>query len=159
VAQQPNIELEPADLPQAALDTAPARGWSPSSRPGVISSPGQVPHGKGFGTPGPDTGWALKIARHLEGDIDPDLMHVLVALMAARASLHGRAPIREDLEVAKLLCGIGEGLPFDLSTRRKSWLAAVPHEPSKGAAAVAAVEPDLLRQKPAGVRQTLTLGL
>jgi hypothetical protein len=159
VAQQPNIELDPSDLPREGLDTSPARRWSPADKPGVITAPGQVPRGKGFGTPGPDTGWAKRIVRHMEGDIDPDLHHVLVALMSARASMFGRAPIPEDLEVAKLLCGIGEGLPLELSARRKTWLAAVPHEKSKGKSAVDEVENDLLRQKPAAVRQTLTLGL
>jgi hypothetical protein len=159
VAQQPNIELEPSDLPRSGLDTSPARRWSPSSKPGVITVPGQVPRGEGFGTPGPDTGWAKKIVRHMEGDIDPDLHHVLVALMSARAAMLGRAPIPEDLEVAKLMCGIGEGLPLELSARRKTWLAAVPHEVSKGRTAVAGVDPILLGQKPAAVRQALSVGL
>jgi hypothetical protein len=159
VAQQPNIELDPSDLPREGLDTAPARAWSASEKPGVITRPGQVPRGKGFGTPGPDTGWALRIIRHIEGDMDPDLEHVLTSLMSARASAYGRAPIPEDLEVAKLLCGIGEGLPLDLSARRKTWLAAVPHERSKGRAAVNDVDKDLLMKKPAEVRQALSLGL
>lgn len=159
MAQQPNIELEPSDLPRVGLDTSAARRWNPADKPGVITAPGQVPRGKGFGTPGPDTGWAVKIVRHIEGDIDPDLEHVLVAIMSARASTFGRAPIPEDLEVAKLLCGMGEGMPLELSARRRNWCGAVPHERSKGRTAVSEVDPELLRQKPAEVRKALTLGL
>jgi len=155
VAQQPNIELDPSDLPQPGLDTSPARRWSPSSKPGVITAPGQVPKGGSFGSPGPDTGWALKIIRHREGEIDRDLEHVFAALMGARAAGFGRAPIPEDLEVAKLLCGIGEGLPLELSARRKQWTHAVPHERSKGRTAVAAVEPEMLAAKPDDLRRAL----
>lgn len=158
MAQQPNIELDPSDLPREGLDTAPPRRWSPNTKPGVITAPTEVPRGRGFGTPGPDTGWALKIIRHIEGAIDPDLEAVFASLMSARASMFGRAPIPEDLEVAKLLCGIGEGLPLELAARRKRWLAEVPHERAKGRAAVADVDSDLLGQKPAEVRRVLASG-
>jgi hypothetical protein len=156
VAQQPNIEIEPADLPRPTPEPEAARRWTPRMRPGMITSPDQVPHGAGFGTPGPDTGYAIRLLRQLEGDLDPNLEAVLVALMAARASRHGRAPIREDLEVAKLVAGLGEGLPPALAERRARWLAAVPHERSRGRAAVADVDPGLLAKKPGDVRSLLT---
>lgn len=159
MAQQPNIELDPSDLPRKGLDTSPARGWSAGDRPGVITAPGQVPAGGTFGTPGPDTGWALKIIRHVGGDIDANLESVLAALMSARAASFGRAPIPEDLAVAKLLCGMGEGLPLELSARRRRWTTAVPHERSKGRSAVAEVGTEQLRMKPDELRKTLTVGL
>jgi len=159
VAQQPNIELDPSDLPRHGLDTAPARRWSAKDKPGVISAPGQVPSGGTFGTPGPDTGWALKIIRHVGGEMETNLESVLAALMSARAASFGRAPIPEDLAVAKLLCGMGEGLPLELSSRRRRWVNAVPHEPSKGRAAVAEVDLDHLRMKPDELRPTLSSGL
>ena len=159
MAQQPNIELDPSDLPRTALNTSAARRWSAKERPGVISNPTQVPRGRGFGTPGPDTGWALKIIRQIGGDIDPNLEHVLVALMSARAASYGRAPVPEDLAVAKLLCGMGEGLPLDLSARRRRWVQAVPHERSKGRTAVAEVVPEHLRMKPDALHHVLSVGL
>jgi hypothetical protein len=151
--------LDPSDLPRKGLDPSPARRWSADAKPGVITAPGQVPSGGTFGTPGPDTGWALKIIRHVSPQQDPDAEKVLTALMAARAASFGRAPIPEDLEVAKLLCGMGEGLPLELSARARRWCGAVPHERSKGRSAVAAVDPKQLRMKPDELRKDLVVGL
>jgi hypothetical protein len=159
VAQQPNFELDPSDLPRRGLDTSPARRWSAKSKPGVITGPGEVPSGGSFGTPGPDTGWALKIIRHVSPQQDPDAEKVLAAIMAARAASFGRAPIPEDLEVARLLCGMGEGLPLELSARARRWFAAVPHERSKGRTAVAALDPTQLKMKPDELRKDLVVGL
>lgn len=155
MAQQPNIELDPSDLPRRSLDTSSARAWAAGSKPGVITSPGQIPTGGTFGTPGPDTGWALKILRKLDPQTDPDLEAVLVALMAARAAALGRAPVPMDLYVAKLFCGLVDGVPEDLTERLGRWLAAVPHERSKGRAAVAEVDQDLLAEHPDRIRWAL----
>ncbi len=155
MAQQPNIEIDQSDLPRPVLDTSAASRWSPSSKPGVITSPDQVPTGGTFGTPGPDTGWALKIIRKVDPQNDPNLEAVLVALMAARAAALGRAPVPGDLHVAKLFCGMIEGVPDALSERLEKWLAAVPHERSKGRTAVADVDPDLLAEHPDRIRWAL----
>jgi hypothetical protein len=148
VAQQPNIELDPADLPRRTPEPAAARRWAPSSKPGVIVSPDQVPRGGAFGSPGPDTGWAFTLIRKIEPNLDPDLEAVLVALMAARAALKGRAPVPQDLEVAKLLAGMHERLPTALEDRRTRWTDAVPHERSKGRTAVSDVSRDQLAMNP-----------
>jgi hypothetical protein len=159
VAQQPNIELDPADLPRRGLDPSPARRWSGKDKPGVITSPGQMPSGGAFGTPGPDTGYALRIIHHIAPQQDPRTEQVLAALMSARSASFGRAPVREDLDVAKLLCGMGEGLPLQLSARARKWINAVPHEKSKGRTAVAAVTVEQLKMKPNELRQDLVVGL
>jgi hypothetical protein len=156
VAQQPNIELDQADLPRSGLEPSAARPWSVSSKPGVIMAPSDVPKGRGYGTPGPDTGWALKIIRKIEGSMDPDLEGVLAALMGARAALFGRAPVPGDLAAAKLLAGMGPGLPPALTERLQRWLAAVPHERSKGRTAVSDVDPDLLTMSVDDLRLQLT---
>lgn len=153
MAQQPNIELDSSDLPRSTLATAAARPWK--FRPGMITSPDQVPTGAAFGSPGPDTGWALKVIHAIEDRLDPDLEAVLVALMAARAADAGRAPIPEDLAVAKLLAGIGDGLPVQLAERCTRWTDAVPHEKRKGRTAVGEVPADLLAGKPDEVRAAL----
>lgn len=116
-----------------------------------------MPSGGAFGTPGPDTGWALRIIRTLDPQVDPDLEAVLAALMAARASVNGRAPIPQDLEVAKLLCGMSEAAPASLIERRRRWLGAVPHERSKGRMAVSEVDRGLLATDPEAIRASLGL--
>lgn len=152
MAQQPNIELDPADRPRAVLRPGPSRRWRPSLRPGMITSPDHMPHGEGFGTPGPDTGWALVlIDRAALPERSKGLDKVLAALMGARAASFGRAPTVEDLEVAQILCGIGDGLPEHLAERRMRWIEATAHEKPPGRTALAEVG-DLLRHQPAAVR-------
>jgi hypothetical protein len=114
--------------------------------------------GGAFGTPGPDTGWALHLIEAADlGERSPGLEALLATLMAARASRFGRAPTPEDLEVAKLLCGLGEGLPRMLSDRRARWLRASAHEKVKGRSALAEIDVDLLLATPEQVRYALTL--
>lgn len=143
MAQQPNIELDLEDLPSRSLGPAPARRQD-FARPGVIDRPAEMPTGPGFGNPGPDTGYALRIIRAAGlDDVHPRLRQVLTALMGARAAHLGRAPTREDLEVAKLLTGLGRIHSPELDDRRRRWMAAAAHEKSPGRAAVAEVEPTL----------------
>jgi hypothetical protein len=85
------------------------------------------------------------------------LEFVLAALMAARASHFGRAPIPEDLEVAKILAGFGEGLPAEFVDRRERWIEATAHEQSPGRAAVADIAPDLLELKPDWIKRRLRI--
>lgn len=146
MAQQPNVELSPGDLPRAVLEPAPARRQR-IPRPGVITVPDEKPSGPGFGNPGPDTGWALRIigqADHLPED-SPALRKLLAALMGARAAHFGRAPIPEDLEVALDLVGLGDRRFEELDARRERWIAVTSHEKSPGRTAVAESGDDLYR--------------
>ena len=148
MGQQPNVEIDPSDLPRPTPDTDPPRRWRPT-RPGVIVSPEQMPWGGAFGTPGPDMGWALKLVRSADLPERTDgLEAVLAALMAARASVFGRAPVPEDLEVAKVLAGLAEGLPSEFSEKRDRWIEATAHEASPGRSAVSEIDRDLLMLKP-----------
>jgi len=63
-----------------------------------------MPWGGSFGTPGPDIGFAIRIAR-TRGIPGPDehradVEAAIVAVMAARASAVGRAPTNPDFDVA-----------------------------------------------------------
>lgn len=136
MAQQPNVELTPKDLPKVALEPAPAR--RPVKRPGLITTPAEKPDGPAFGTPGPDTGWALRVISQSDVPEDtPRLRKVLAALMGARSAHFGRAPTHSDLMVALELVGLGvEGSP-ELDEHRERWMEAVSHEKSPGRTAVA----------------------
>lgn len=135
MAQQPNVELTPGDLPKMALEPAPAR--RPVKRPGLITTPAEKPDGPAFGTPGPDTGWALRVIAHADLPEDtPTLRKVLAALMGARAAHFGRAPTHSDLVVALELVGLGVERSPQLDERRGRWMEAVSHEPSPGRQAV-----------------------
>ncbi|HSL27322.1 MAG TPA: hypothetical protein VLA54_13675 [Acidimicrobiia bacterium] len=155
MGQQPNVEITRADLPREVLEPGPPHRWRPT-RPGVITAPEQMRWGGAFGTPGPDTGFALRIIRESDlPDRSEGLEAVLAALMGARASLFGRAPTAEDLAVALVVAGYGEGLPPELARRRERWVDATAREASPGRTAAAEVDRDLLMSKPDQVMRRL----
>ena len=93
-----------------------------------------APKGKGFGKPGPDQGYALKLAHGMKDRIvlgENEELHdveVGAALLAARrASLYGRAPSIYDLEVALGLFGFLSEAPSDLVAYRGTLFQAVGH--------------------------------
>jgi hypothetical protein len=156
MGQQPNQEITEAEKPRATPETPPARSWHPT-KPGLITSPDQVPKGGRFGAAGPDAGWALRLLSLSElPDDDSNLRGVLAGLMTARAAALGRAPIKEDLEVALVLCGYGFEAPPEVVATRERWKAAVPHEARPGQTAVAETDKELIVNKPEQVRWALT---
>lgn len=155
MGQQPNIELDESDLPRPTPQPAPARRWRPT-KPGLITAPSENPSGGYFGKIGPDPGWAIRIVNGYPlPDPDPDLKSIVIGLTMARAATLGRAAVREDVEVALILCGYGENAPERLVERRQKWLAAAPHDKRPGQTAVADVNPDYLVMKPAELRYAL----
>lgn len=103
MGQEPNIRPGSEDLPRETLTPGAPGRWSPQ-RPGDLGSPDDVPWGGAFGTPSPDTGFALRIVnnRELPGSEHhrSDVEAVVVAVMAARASAIGRAPTASDVSAA-----------------------------------------------------------
>lgn len=167
VGQQPNIELEISDLPRPRPKPAPARVWEPH-RPGEVTGPGQERWGDGFGTSGPDAGYAFHLVKGQEL-ILADTEHraaaetVVAALAAARASHFGRGPTRGDIEVAALILGyLPDGIPADMVSRlreaRRRWVAAAGHSQGRLTGLVAAVDPVALVSTLGEVRTTLAAG-
>lgn len=156
MGQQPNIEFVESDLPRPVLEVAPPRRWRPT-KPGLITTPEEKPIGGSFGNIGPDPGWAQRVIRAYGlPDSNPDLENVVIGLTMARAAMFGRGAVAEDVEVALLLCGYGDDNPPPASVERgRSWVAAVPHEQRPGQTAVAEVNPDYLKMKPAQLRVAL----
>lgn len=100
MGQQPNMPLTIEDLPRAEARPGPARRWR-ASRPGDPGSPADLRWGGAFGTPGPDTGYALHL---LSGrGLPADEAKAVAAVAAARASRLGRAPVASDLEAAEII--------------------------------------------------------
>ena len=152
MGQQPNIELDEADQPRKTPQPPPAARWRPT-KPGLVTSPDQVPSGGRFGAAGPDAGWGLRLLANAElPDPDPRLRGLLEGLMMSRAAALGRAPIPEDIQAGLALCGYGYEAPAEVVERRRRWLAAVPHEHRPGFAAANEVGSDLLVMKPEQIR-------
>jgi len=157
MGQQPNIEVTEAERPRKALRLPPARRWNPSIKPGIPTSPEEVPSGGRFGQTTPDGGWGLRLVNAADlPDSDPDLKAVLAALTIARAGALGRAPVPEDLEVALLLAGYGFEASEQVIERRERWKAAVPHEGRPGQTAVGEVDRDVIVRTPNEIRGFMT---
>lgn len=155
MAQQPNVEITDAERPRAIPQPGVAVKWR-ADKPGIPVGPTGTPGGGYFGTTGPDPGWGMRLVNHAElPDDDPDLRRVLSGLVMARAAALGRAPVKEDLEVALILCGYDADPPAEVVERRKRWLDGSPHEQRPGATAVAEVDKETLVMKPERLRYAL----
>ncbi len=166
MGQQPNNELAISDLPRPVAHPAPARSWAPG-RPGEIDGPG-IHWGGGFGTTGPDTGYALKLVgrRHLElaeGESHHGAETAVTLLAGARASFFGRAPVLADIDAAAAILGYTtEGVPAErvaqLSAERPHRVANLAHDPARARALVGAVPVEALTAPLADIRRRLEAG-
>jgi hypothetical protein len=128
--------------------------WTPS-RPAEIKGARQ-PSGRELGTPGPDQGYALVLARRFEdrlqlaeGESAEDAVAGCVALAMRRAALFGRAPVIHDCEAAFRLWGYLGGAPDDLVQLRKRLFAGAAHDYWAQRAISDAVPDETLRLGPA----------
>ncbi len=104
-----------------------------ATRPAELSVPA-VHRRAAMGTPGPDSGFALRLAKRFEhdlqlreGEVEHDVL-VGVALVAAkRAALLGRAPCVYDVRVALDLWGFLGNPPPDLLASRRVAFSSVAH--------------------------------
>lgn len=168
MGQQPQFEFELQDRPRRVAEPAPPRRWR-AARPGDLQRPEDVPSAPGFGNPGPDSGYALKLISMADLPLEPDerrreVETTLMHLMVARAAAHGKAPSKADLQFATMLLGLA---PEDLvpaaanaklAAIRRYWAPRVGH--SRGAARdlVGRLSPELLALDLDEVRHRLALG-
>jgi hypothetical protein len=124
-----------------------------------------VPWGGAFGTPGPDTGYALRLLASRAWALEPgedrhDVEAAAAALMSARASHHGRAPVAADAEVAELLLGLvpDAGAASPLAERRVRLLPGIAHRAAARRALVASVDVDVLVAAPGEVAERIAAG-
>ncbi len=96
---------------------------------------GGQPRGEHLGSPGPDQGFMLKLARQFEGTLvlesgehERDALSGCVAIGLRRASLFGRAPVTHDLTLALTIWGYLSEAPRELVDLRKKLFEEVSHE-------------------------------
>jgi len=159
MAVDPYVPTRQEDAPRRSVAIPPAAGWR-AVRPGDLE-PAAGPGGTGvlFGTPGPDSGYALTLAGRFADEIRvvaPETVHdaeVLAAHVAMRrGGLFGRAPVRPDLELGFTLFGwLGEAPP-DLVEWRRFAVAGVGHDYARRTALVEAIPEWVVRQRPDQIR-------
>lgn len=119
-----------------AYESPPRRPdtWRPD-RPADFAEDHRQPVGDLLGSPGPDQGYALRLARVLEpelqlaeGEHARDALAGIVAVGLKRASAFGRAPVIHDLRVAATIFGFLDPSPdAELVAVRHRLLEEVSH--------------------------------
>ncbi len=117
------VPVVEADQVRRAYQLQVPEAWT-ATRPSEVRTTTQ-PHGTGLGSPGPDQGFALKLARRFvdrlilaEGEQAEDAVAGCTAVATKRAASFGRAPMIYDLTVAFTLWGFLEGAPANLVAAR-----------------------------------------
>lgn len=135
--------------PRRGLPLPPARPWT-SDRPADLG-PAQ-PRGRGLGSPGPDQGYALRLAerfedrlRLAEGESAHDAVAGCVAVALRRASIFGRAPMIHDLTVAFTVWGFLGSTPAELVAFRTPLFQAASHHYGDQRTIAEQVPEDVLR--------------
>jgi len=155
MAVDPYVPVAPEDAPRQSLPIPPARGWR-AERPGDLDPVvGVGCQGLLFGTPGPDSGYALTLAGRFRDRITvvapetiDDAEGLAAGLAMRRAALLGRAPVVADLEVAFRLFGWLGDPPPELVEWRRFAVAGVGHDYARRLVLIDAVPEEVLRRRP-----------
>lgn len=157
------VPIAEADQVRAARRLHVPGPWSPD-RPAEIRTP-ERPRGRRMGTPGPDQGFALRLARRFadrvrlaDGESSEDVLHGAALLASRRAGLYGRAPSVHDLVVALSLWGYLGEAPPELVVARTQAFRSVSHDYDVQRALVDAVPEESLRLPPDEVARRVGAG-
>jgi hypothetical protein len=158
------IPRQEQNLPPG-VKVPPARPWQ-ADRPGDLS--GQ-PSGSLLGDPGPNVGYAMKLARRVadqlvlgEHEHRADAVDVAAEVAMKRAASYGRAPVPADIEVAVALLGYRGGASPEFVDWRVRAVQGAAHHYRERRRIVDAIPIDVLRLIPeraaagaAAVQETL----
>ena len=134
--------------------------WT-ASRPSELRGT-RAPAGAFLGTPGPDQGFALKLARRFEdrlvlapGEHAEDAVAGCTAVAMRRAAAYGRAPVIHDLTLAFTLWGFLAGAPADLIEAREPLFRSASHHYQAQRTIADCVPEETLRLTPEQVAEQL----
>ncbi len=155
---------QPTFVPIAEADQVrPARhlhvpGTWTTDRPAELVGP-TMRRGANIGTPGPDSGFALRLARRFEdklelseGESAHDVLLGVALVGSKRAALFGRAPCIHDVRLALNLWGFLDDAPADVRASRRAAFSSLAHDYVAQRALVDSVPEEALRQGPDDVR-------
>jgi hypothetical protein len=158
------VPISEADQVRPARHLHVPGAWT-TTRPAELRTPTAL-RGPSVGTPGPDAGFALRLARRFEhdlklteGETEHDVLLGCALIAARRAALYGRAPSIYDVQVALALWGFLVDAPSDLVATRRLAFSSVSHDYVAQRALVDATPEASLRLTPAQAQATLTGGV
>jgi hypothetical protein len=127
------VPISEADQVRPARHLHVPGSWT-TSRPAELRAPTAI-RGRNLGTPGPDAGFALRLARRFahdlkltEGESEHDVLVGTALIGARRAALFGRGPSIYDVELALALWGSLVDAPAALVAARRRAFASVSHD-------------------------------
>jgi hypothetical protein len=148
------VPITDADQVRPARHLHVPAAWV-TDRPAELHTP-TAHKGPSVGTPGPDAGFALRLAHRYEdelrlgeGETGHDSLVGCALIAARRAALVGRAPCIYDVQVALALWGFLIDAPEALREARRQAFSSVSHDYVAQRALVDAMSDDLLRLTPA----------
>ena len=161
MAQPEFVPLHAADRVRSP-ERLPAHGGWRQDRPAELLSP-ELPKGHRFGSPGPDQGYGLTLAKRFEerleladGEHGEDAVTGCLGVGLRRASIFGRAPVIHDMELAFTMFGFLGGAPPDLVAFRAPLLRGAAHSYWVQRDVVDKVAEPTLRLTPAQARDKLS---
>lgn len=129
MAAPEHVPTKPAESVRAYTSPPRRSGAWRTDRPGDFASAGRQPSGDQLGSQGPDQGYALKLAKIIEGQLQlrsgehrSDAVAGVVAVGLKRASAFGRAPVIHDLRVGATLFGFLDSTPDESLVRFRTSL-------------------------------------
>jgi hypothetical protein len=156
VTQPSFVPIVEADQVRPSYRLNVPRIWT-QSRPSEVRGTSQ-PEGRLLGKPGPDQGFALKLARRFEarlvlteGDSTEDAIAGCTGVAMRRCAHFGRAPAVYDLEFAFTLWGFLGGAPADLVEARSPLFRSAAHHYLAQRAIADSVQDEALRLTPDAV--------
>jgi len=155
------VPVDFVDLPRTKVKLPAPERWT-AARPGDLR--GSQPLGPKLGRPGPDQGYALKLAEECftdrlalsPGEHRDDAVAGCVAVALRRASMYGRAPVIHDLELAFTLWGYFDGAPSELVAFRRTLFEGARHDYREQREIVDLVPDATLQLTPAQVGERLS---
>jgi len=139
----------------AGVAVPAARGWV-ADRPGDLHA-GQ-PRGDLLGVPGPNVGYALRLAHRVADRMVlaphehlDDATAVVGEVAMKRAASFGRAPVSDDVESAMLLLGYQGGCAPDFAAWRADLVHGAHHDYRVRRTICDGIDLDVLREAPGAV--------
>jgi hypothetical protein len=133
VTQPTFVPIAEADQVRPARHLHVPGSWT-TSRPAELVVP-TAPRGPSVGTPGPDSGFALRLAKRFEhelklgkGESAHDVLLGVALVGAKRAALFGRAPCVYDVRFALSLWGFLDDASPELGTARQIAFSSLSHD-------------------------------
>lgn len=164
MGNQPAMEVPSELAPRTVLEPPPSDRWQ-QHRPGEVIF---QPTGPLFGNPGPDIGYALRLAATLDirgtpSENHDDLVAGGVEVAMARAAHFGRAPVKPDLVLAYSIWGLlPEGVPSGILERlaelRPPLFSGCAHDGRLRRMIVASVPQEVLTGVPVDIRRRVRNG-